>query len=126
MKIILTTVSPSIDSDLDPRFGRGAYLLVVDTESLQWEAHPNPGVNASGGAGIQAAQFVTDQKAGAALSGDFGPHAFAALQAAGVSMYVYGDCRTAREAIERFKAGSLERVGAATRGECDDGHHGPA
>jgi predicted Fe-Mo cluster-binding NifX family protein len=126
MKIILSTASPSLDSDIDPRFGRGAYLLVVDIESLKWEAHPNPGVNASGGAGIRAAQFVTDQKAEAVLSGDFGPHAFAALQAASVSMYVYGDCRTAREAVERFKAGNLERVGAATRGECDGGHHGQA
>jgi predicted Fe-Mo cluster-binding NifX family protein len=126
MKIIMTTVSPSIDSALDPRFGRGAYLLAVDTESLQWEAHPNPGVNAPGGAGIQAAQFVADQKAGAALSGDFGPHAFSALQAASVAMYVYGDCRTAHAAIERFKAGSLERVRAATHGECDGGQHGPS
>jgi predicted Fe-Mo cluster-binding NifX family protein len=124
MKIILTTASPSIDSEIDPRFGRGAFLLVVDTDTMQAEAHSNPGVTASGGAGIQAAQFVTDQKAGAALSGDFGPHAFTALQAAGVSMYVYGDCRTAREAIERFKSGSLERVGAATRGDCNGGHHG--
>jgi predicted Fe-Mo cluster-binding NifX family protein len=122
MKIILTTTSPNIDSEIDPRFGRGAYLLAVDTDTMQAKAHPNPGVNTSGGAGIQAAQFVTDQKAEAALSGDFGPHAFAALQAAGVSMYVYGDCRTAREAVERLRVGTLKRIGAATREECDGGH----
>jgi predicted Fe-Mo cluster-binding NifX family protein len=126
MKIILTTTSTNIDSEIDPRFGRGAYLLLVDTDTMQAEAHPNPGLNAPGGAGIQAAQFVTDQKAEAAVSGDFGPHAFTALEAAGICMYVYGNCRTAREAVERFKTGSLEQVGAATRGECDDGHHGPA
>jgi predicted Fe-Mo cluster-binding NifX family protein len=124
MKIILTTTSPNIDSEVDPRFGRGAYLLMVNTESLQWEVNPNPGVNASGGAGIQAAQFVTGQKAEAVLSGDFGPHAFEALQAGGIAMYLYGDCFTARQAIERFKAGQLQQVGAPTRGECDGGHHG--
>jgi predicted Fe-Mo cluster-binding NifX family protein len=126
MKIILTAISPSIDSAVDARFGRGANFLVVDSDTLEWQAHPNPGVSASGGAGTQAAQFVANQKAEAVISGDFGPHAFAALQAAGVSMYVYGDCRTAREAVECFKAGSLERVGVATRGECDGGHHDPA
>jgi predicted Fe-Mo cluster-binding NifX family protein len=124
MKIILTATSPSIDSNVDSRFGRGACLLMVDTESLQWEAQTNPGLHASGGAGIQAAQFVTDQKAEAVLSGDFGPHAFAALQAAGIAMYLYGDCRTARQAIEHFKAGQLQRVGAPTRSDCDGGHHG--
>jgi len=120
MKIILTTTSPNLDSEIDPRFGRGAYLLLVDTDTLQAEAHPNPGVTASGGAGIQAAQFVTDQKAEAVISGDFGPNAFNALQAAGIATYLYADCRTARQAIELFQAGQLQRVGAPTQ----SGHHG--
>jgi len=119
MKIILTTTSPSIDSDVDPRFGRGAYFLVVDPDTLEWQAHPNPGVNAPGGAGTLAAQFVADQNAEAVISGDFGPNAYGALQAAGVAMYLFGASRTVREAIERFKAGQLERVGAPT----GPGHH---
>ncbi len=120
MKIILSTTSPGLYADIDPRFGRGAYLLVVDTDTMQTEGHPNPGVNASGGAGIQAAQFVVDQKVEAVISGDFGPNAFDALQAAGISMYLYGNCRTAREALERFRAGKLQSVGAPTQ----RGHHG--
>jgi predicted Fe-Mo cluster-binding NifX family protein len=120
MKIILSIASPSLNSEIDPRFGRGTYLLVVETDTMQWEAHPNPGVNASGGAGIQAAQFVTDRKAEAVISGDFGPNAFNALKAAGIAMYLYGDCRTARQAVERFQAGKLQQVGAPTQ----SGHHG--
>jgi predicted Fe-Mo cluster-binding NifX family protein len=124
MKIVLSTSNPNIESEVDPRFGRGAYLLVVDTDTDTWEACANPGINASGGAGIQAAQLVTDRQAKAAISGDFGPHAFQALQAAGISMYLYGDCRTAQEAIDRFKAGQLEQVGEATRSDCDHGQPG--
>jgi predicted Fe-Mo cluster-binding NifX family protein len=120
MKIIITTVSPNIESDIDPRFGRGAYLLVVDPDTLEWQAHPNPGIAVSGGAGVQAAQFVTDQKADAVISGDFGPHAFEALNAAAVPMYLFGDSRTAQDVIPRFKAGQLEQVSAATREDC---HH---
>jgi predicted Fe-Mo cluster-binding NifX family protein len=114
MKIILTTSSPSIDSEIDPRFGRGAYFIVVDTDTLEWQAHPNPGVNASGGAGTLAAQLVANQNAKAVISGDFGPNAYGALQAAGVSMYLYGPSQSVRDAIERFKTGQLERVGAPT------------
>ena len=120
MKIIITTVSPNLESDVDPRFGRGPHLLVVDPDTLQWQAHPNPGASSAGGAGIQAAQFVTSQKADAVISGDFGPHAFEALYAAGMPMYVFGNCRTAREVVAQFKAGHLQRVGAATREDC---HH---
>jgi predicted Fe-Mo cluster-binding NifX family protein len=116
MKIVLTTTTPNLESEVDPRFGRGAYLLVVDTDTDAWEACANPGVNASGGAGIQAAQFVTDHQAKAAVSGDFGPNAYEALLAAGIPMYVYGDCRTASDAIARFKAGQLQQIGAPKRG----------
>lgn len=124
MKIILTATTPSIDSQVDPRFGRCAYLLVVDTDTLQWEAHPNPGLNASGGAGIKAAQFVSERKIGAVLSGDFGPHAFNALQAASIAMYLYSDCTTVTQAIERFKHGQLGQIGTPSRGECDSDHQG--
>jgi predicted Fe-Mo cluster-binding NifX family protein len=125
MKIILTATSLNLDAEIDPRFGRASYLIIFDTETNEWEAQHNPGLNASGGAGIQAAQFAAQQQAQAAISGDFGPHAFQALQAAGIATYLYGDCRTVREAISRFRDGQLQQVGAPTRGECDGGHHGP-
>jgi predicted Fe-Mo cluster-binding NifX family protein len=118
MKIIITVASPTLDSDVDPRFGRGAYLLMIDTATLDWQAYPNPGVTASGGAGIQAAQFITKHKTEAVISGDFGPHAFEALSAANLPMYVFGNCRTVREVMAQFKAGQLQRIGAATREDC--------
>jgi len=119
MKVILTTTSPDLDAAVDPRFGRGSYFLVVDTDTLEWQAHPNPGVSASGGAGTLAAQFVANQKAEAVISGDFGPNAYNALQAAGVAMCLFGVSRTGREAVDRYKTGQLERVAAPT----GEGHH---
>jgi predicted Fe-Mo cluster-binding NifX family protein len=119
MKIILTTTFPNLDSGVDPRFGRGVYFLVVDTDTLEWQAYPNSGMGASGGAGTLAAQFAANQKAKAVISGDFGPNAYEALQAAGVEMYLYGTSRTVSEAVDRFKAGQLERLSAPT----GPGHH---
>jgi predicted Fe-Mo cluster-binding NifX family protein len=75
---------------------------MIDTATLALEAYPNPGVTTAGGAGIQAAQFVTGQKADAVISGDFGPHAFQALDAANLPMYVFGNRRTAREVVAQF------------------------
>lgn len=114
MKILLTATSPNIEAKIDPRFGRGAYLIVVETDTLEWQARPNPGVNASGGAGTQAAQIAADQQVAAVISGDFGPNAYNALQAAGIAMYLYGASTTVREAIEHYKAGKLESVQAPT------------
>ncbi|RPI83401.1 MAG: dinitrogenase iron-molybdenum cofactor biosynthesis protein [Chloroflexi bacterium] len=110
MKILLTTVSPNLESELDPRFGRGAYYLMIDPDTLEWNAVANPAIQAPGGAGIQSAQFVVNQQCDAVVSGDFGPNAYNALKAAGILMYRFGISRTVSEVIDRFKAGQLETL----------------
>jgi len=123
MKIIVTAVSSSLDAQVDPRFGRGAFFLIVDTETMQWEAFPNPGVNAAGGAGTMAAQFAAEKKANAVISGDFGPNASHALTAAGILMFLYKGNGSVRDAVELFKTGDLQQVNAPTAGVT---RHSPA
>jgi len=75
MKIIITATSPNITADVDPRFGRCAYLIAVDSDTLEWQAHNNQGVNAAGGAGTLAAKFVDNQNAEAVISSDYSNNA---------------------------------------------------
>ena len=114
MKIIITASSPSLDAEVDPRFGRSAYFISIETETMQWEASPNPGVHASGGAGTQAAQFAAKQKVAAVISGDFGPNASSALNAAGISMYLNKSDGNIQDIVKRFNAGELQQVNAPT------------
>jgi len=113
MKIAVTATGPDLDAQVDPRFGRCAYFIFVDTDTMEFEAVPNPYVSAMGGAGIQAAQLVANKGATAVLSGAFGPNAAQTLSAVGVQMYpnVMG---TVREAVERFKRGELQATFQAT------------
>jgi predicted Fe-Mo cluster-binding NifX family protein len=120
MKLIVSAVRPFLDAEIDPRFGRAACFVVVDSESLQWQAHENPGVNAAGGAGSQAAQFAAQQGAQAVVSGDFGPNAYLALAAAEIDMYLFGSSKTVGEAVADFTAGKLQRVTAPSQ----PGRHG--
>jgi predicted Fe-Mo cluster-binding NifX family protein len=95
--------------------------VVIDPESQQWQAYPNPGQQASGGAGIKAAQFIASlENVQAIVSGDFGPNAFEALEAAQIGMFLYDDCQTVAEALARFQAGALQAVTVPTQ----KGHHG--
>lgn len=114
MKIIITASSPSLDAKFDMRFGRCAYFLVLDTETMEWEAFSNPGINASGGAGTQAAQFIANQKAEAVISGDFGPNASSALNAAGILMYRNKSDGNIQDIVKRFNAGELQQVNMPT------------
>lgn len=119
MKIAITSQGKDLDAKVDPRFGRCAAFIVVDTETLEFKAVDNTMVNAAAGAGIQAGQKVADQNVEAVLTGNCGPKAFRTLQAAGISIYS-GVSGTVREAIEQFKAGNLSADNAANV----DGHFG--
>jgi len=123
VKIAISATSSDIHAPLDPRFGRGAYFVILDTESGVWKSHPNAAVGAGGGAGVQAAQFMAGHGVQAVISGDFGPNAFTTLQAAGIQMFMARQ-GTVAEAVEQFKAGALPSVNAATHGSKHGGAGG--
>ncbi len=113
MKIIVTSPGTTLDSPVDPRFGRAKYFLLVDTDTMQTTAHDNiQNRNAPQGAGIQAAQTVYSLGAGAVVTGNLGPKAFRTLHAAGIAIYL-GASGTAREAVEQFRSGRLQPAEAA-------------
>jgi predicted Fe-Mo cluster-binding NifX family protein len=51
MKLVLTTVAPELDANLDRYFGLAAYFLVVDSNTLEWQSYPNPGASTAHAAG---------------------------------------------------------------------------
>ena len=107
MKIAVTSKGIELDSEVDPRFGRAAYILVVDSETLSFEVLDNKeNVNAFKGAGIQAAKMVSEKGADVLLTGYCGPNAFKAMNAAKVG--VANDATgTVREAVADYVAGKL-------------------
>lgn len=119
MKICLSAVAESLDAQVDPRFGRCPYFLIVDSETMKFEAIPNMATSAMGGAGIQAARTVASKGVKVLITGNIGPNAFQALSAAGIRI-VTGAFGTVREVIEKYKKGGLQETGAPTVG----GHFG--
>jgi predicted Fe-Mo cluster-binding NifX family protein len=113
MKICVTAQGPTLDAPIDSRFGRCANFIFVDPDSMKFESIPNPGAMASGGAGIQASQFIVDQGAKVVLTGHVGPNAYHALNAGGITVYV-GISGSVRDAVDQFKAGSLPTASSAT------------
>jgi predicted Fe-Mo cluster-binding NifX family protein len=110
MKIAVTSTGQELDAPVDPRFGRAAYILIVDSDTLDFNVIDNAeNVNALKGAGIQAATMINDKKAEVLLTGFCGPNAFKALDAARIK--VASDVSgTVREAVASFVNGKVNLV----------------
>ena len=106
MKIAITSSGESLDSQVDPRFGRAAYFVIGDPETMDFSPIANANVTVGGGAGISSAKVVIDAGAEVVLTGNCGPKAESALIGGGVKLYT-GVTGTVAEAIELFKAGKL-------------------
>ena len=113
MRIAITAQGSDLDAHVDPRFGRASQFLVVETETMEYEAIGNTqSLDLAQGAGIQAAQNILSHRPDVILTGNCGPKAFKVLGAAGVDV-ILGVSGTAREAIQAFLAGQYEPAKAA-------------
>jgi predicted Fe-Mo cluster-binding NifX family protein len=115
MKICITSQGETLESQVDPRFGRCACFIIVDPDTLDFEAVSNEAAGMSGGAGIQSAQLVSEKGVEAVVTGNCGPNAFRTLNAAGIKVYT-GASGMVKDAVERYKRGELDSSGGPSVG----------
>ena len=115
MKICVTSEGKTLDSKVDPRFGRCQFFVIVDTDTLDFEAVENQNAQFSGGAGIQSGQLMVSKSVKAVLTGNVGPNAFQTLNAAGIKIFT-GVGGTVKNAVEKYKKGELKASESASVG----------
>ncbi len=112
MKIAVTSTGPALDDTVEARFGRCPYFLVIDTDTLEFEAIENPNISLGGGAGIQSAQLLANKNVSVVLTGNCGPNAFQTFEAAGVKL-ITGVSGQIRQAVEQYKSNMLSSTTAS-------------
>ena len=113
MKVAITAQGIEPSSEIDLRFGRAKWLILVDTESGDFQAHDNAvNLNAVQGAGIQTGQNIANLGVDAVITGNVGPNAFKTLNAADIKIFL-AEKQTVAEAIDSFKAGEMKEVDQA-------------
>lgn len=111
MKIAISSSGTTLESEIDPRFGRAQNFLVIDTETMAFEVKENTqNLDLPQGAGIQAGKTVADLGVKAVITGNCGPKAFNILEAAEVKV-ITGISGTVKDAVKKFKNGDLAYVG---------------
>jgi len=109
VSVAVSAEGRTLDVQVDPRFGRCAYFLIVDPATMSFDVVENASVASAQGAGIGTAQMIAGKSVEAVLTGNCGPNAYQALEAAGVKV-VTGVSGTVREAVLAYKDGMLQPV----------------
>jgi predicted Fe-Mo cluster-binding NifX family protein len=107
MKIAVSAAGTTLETMIDPRFGRCQYFLFVDPETLQFEAVDNSNAMAGGGAGISTAQAIATKGVEAVLTGNCGPNAHQVLSAAGIKV-ITGVAGKVKDAVQDYKSGKYQ------------------
>ena len=101
MKIAISSTGPSLNDQVDARFGRCDYFIIIDSETMAHEAIPNENVSATRGAGISAAQLLVNQRVDVVLTGNLGPKAAKVFDAGGIRV-ITGVSGIVGDAVKRF------------------------
>lgn len=109
MKICITASSNSVESALDPRFGRTPYFIIMDTDKKDLEILENSAAISGSGAGIASGQLIIDKGVEVVITGSLGPNAMHVLQAAGIKAY-QGTNKSVQENIHDFTEGLLKEI----------------
>lgn len=119
MKIAICTKDASKDSAVDVRFGRAGCFAVYDETSGQWEFVVNDqNMQASQGAGLQAAQHIIDAGADVLIAANVGPKAMAVMRQEKIKVYQLSEEATAADALRMYQEKGLREMSAANV----DGH----
>ncbi|MCK5310568.1 MAG: NifB/NifX family molybdenum-iron cluster-binding protein [Desulfobacteraceae bacterium] len=116
MKVVVSSTGEDINSQIDPRFGRCSFFIIIDTKDMSFESFNNENIALSGGAGIQSASFVASKGVQSVLTGNCGPKAMQVFSTAKVDVFT-GFSGSVKEAVEKFKQGGLKPVTEATVAE---------
>lgn len=115
MKIAVSSTGPGMNSQVDFRFGRCPYFVIVEVENKEIknsEDVENTSKDQLGGAGITAAQAVADKGVNAVITGNLGPRAFTVFEQIGIE--VYQGSGTVNEVVEKYLKGELESLSGPT------------
>jgi predicted Fe-Mo cluster-binding NifX family protein len=114
MKLAITSRGPDLDAELDPRFGRARFFIVIDNGSSLCTAYDNRrNVDMVGRAGVSAARDMVRLGVDALITEKVGPRTFATLQTGGIEVYV-GASGQVTDAVAQFQRGELERISEPT------------
>jgi len=112
MKIAISSTGESIDDEIDSRFGRCPYFLVIEARKEEGisdvKVMENIALEQVSGAGITVGQMIGNEKPDAIITVNMGPKAFQVFEK--LEIDIYSAKGNIKQAVEDFFEGKLEKM----------------
>jgi predicted Fe-Mo cluster-binding NifX family protein len=92
----------NLEARVAQRFGISPYLIIVDLETMEFEALPNPGAAGQRAAGMQTVVLAISKEVDAVLTGSLSPTVLKYLTNSGIEV-ITGLKDTVSEAVAQYK-----------------------
>jgi len=102
MKIIVSAKGSTLDAPVGQRFGLSPYFIIVNPQTMEFEAVPNPGADGKRAAGMRAVVLAIGKEVDAVLTGFCSPTAMKYLADNSIAV-VTGVKGTVAEAVVQYK-----------------------
>ena len=122
MKIAISSTGESLESEIDAKFGRCPYFLIVEIEGKEIKevkAIENIAAGQRGGAGITSAEIIAKEKVEAVITANLGPRAFSVFEQFGIKIY-QGQGKVS-DAVRKFIKGELAEMKDSAGAGCEKG-----
>jgi predicted Fe-Mo cluster-binding NifX family protein len=107
MRIAISATGTDLAAEVDPRFGRCSYFIIIDPQTMEYDAIENRNAMTGGGAGISTAQRIANNGIEVVLTGNCGPNAYQTLSASGIQI-ITGVSGKVEDAVRQYKSGELQ------------------
>ncbi|WP_319577954.1 NifB/NifX family molybdenum-iron cluster-binding protein [uncultured Desulfobacter sp.] len=126
MKLCITATGKDINANVDTRFGRAPWFLIIDTDTdTIIEAVENHAATQGQGAGISATNLLSDKNIDAILTGVVGPNAAQVFQKTEISLVEgLSPEDTVQEALFKFKQDSYAQAKTTQSTDAPQGQGG--
>jgi predicted Fe-Mo cluster-binding NifX family protein len=101
MKIGVSSNGKDLNAQVDQRFGRCDFFIIIQTDDMSFDVFENENKSLTGGAGIKCATFLDSKGVEVVLTGNCGPNAENVFSESGIHL-ITGQSGVVKEVVEKY------------------------
>lgn len=109
MKIAIGLEENNYNSQVDRRFGRASFFILIDTVTNNYEIIENEAKDEPTGAGLKVVKNLVNLGVDEIIAGEIGPKAAVLIEEFNIPVYKLGELKKVNEVMENYREKRLEK-----------------